>query len=88
MAKWIDVLMPMIYRWVKELTSWFVSNAGEADVWVGIQTYSVNTYNKKTTDLKADEILAEYKLVKSAGADGVVLFRHGLGVLPDLREWF
>jgi hypothetical protein len=99
MAQWIDVLMPMIYRWdyygenkddqwVKELTSWFVSNAGEADVWVGIQTYSVNTDNKKTTDLKADEILAEYKLVKSAGADGVVLFRHGLGVLPDMREWF
>ena len=83
MAKWIDVLMPMIYRWVKELTSWFASKAGEADVWVGIQTYSVNTDNKKTTDLK----LAEYKLVKCAGADGVVLFRHGLGVLPDLRDF-
>ena len=81
------VLMPMIYRWVKELTSWFISNAGEADVWFGIQTYSVNTDNKKTTDLKADEILAEYKRMKSAGADGVVLFRHGLGFLPDLRDF-
>ena len=98
MAQWIDVLMPMIYRWdyygenkddqwVKELTSWFASNAGNADVWVGIQTYYVLPGDRKAIDLDAKEIRAECELIKSAGADGVVLFRHGLGTLPDLNDF-
>ena len=99
MAQWLDVLMPMIYRynyygedkstdWVAELTRWFVENKGEAQVWVGIQTYSVNLEDKSSVSLDADEILSECEILKENGADGGVLFRHGLGELPDLNGFF
>ncbi len=53
MGQWLDVLMPMVYRygyagedksleWVTEVSNWFEEKSGPADVWVGIQTYKVN----------------------------------------------
>lgn len=99
MSKWLDVLMPMIYRydyygedksidWVSGLTRWFVENKGGAQVWVGIQTYNVNLEDKTPVPLDADAILKECNIIKAAGADGVVFFRHGLGTLPDMKEYF
>lgn len=99
MNKWLDVLMPMIYRydyygedksseWVSGLTRWFVENKGEAQVWVGIQTYSVNLEDKTPIPLDADAIMKECDIIKAAGAEGVALFRHGLGTLPDMTDYF
>lgn len=99
MAQWLDVLMPMIYRydyfgedksegWVRELTEWFVQNSGDAQVWVGIQTYTVNPENKEPVPLDADGILRDCMPLKEAGADGVALFRHGLGTIPDLNGFW
>ena len=106
MAQWIDVLIPMIYRydyygenkttqWAEELTKWFVENKANAQVWVGIQTYSVNVEEKRSGvqgggvyPLDADAILHECQILKDSGADGVVLFRHGLGTLPDLNGFW
>lgn len=99
MNKWLDVLMPMIYRydyygenktteWVSGLTRWFVENKGDAQVWVGIQTYSVNLEDKTPIPLDADAIMKECDIIKAAGAEGVALFRHGLGTLPDMTDYF
>ena len=99
MSQWLDVMMPMIYRydyygedktteWVAGLTKWFVENKGDAQVWVGIQTYAVNLEDKSPIPLSSEEILSECELIKGAGAEGVVLFRHGLGTLPDLKEFW
>ena len=95
MAQWLDVLMPMIYRygyygkdkpveWVSELTSWFVQNSAGKPVWVGVQTYSVNLEDNSPVPLDADGILSECDLIRQAGAEGVVFFRHGLGTIPDM----
>lgn len=98
MCRWLDVMMPMIYRydyygenktseWVTGLTKWFVENSGDADVWVGIQSYCVNLEDKTPIPLDSAAILTECELIKNAGADGVVIFRHGLGALPDLNDF-
>ena len=53
MGQYLDVLIPMVYRygyagedksleWVIEVSNWFEEKSGPADVWVGIQTYKVN----------------------------------------------
>jgi hypothetical protein len=65
-----------------------VENKGDAQVWVGIQTYAVNLEDKSPIPLSSEEILSECELIKGAGAEGVVLFRHGLGTLPDLKEFW
>lgn len=99
MAQWLDVLMPMIYRydyygenkpkeWVAELAEWFVENSSDKQVWVGIQTYSVELPEDKIVPLDAESIREECDLIKEAGADGVVFFRHGLGTLPDMTGYW
>ena len=53
MGQYLDILIPMVYRygyagedksleWVIEVSNWFEEKSGPADVWVGIQTYKVN----------------------------------------------
>lgn len=61
-----------------------VQNSAGKPVWVGIQTYSVNLEDNSPVPLDADGILSECDLIRQAGAEGVVFFRHGLGTIPDM----
>lgn len=97
MGKYIDVLMPMVYRygyggknqsieWVNEVTNWFEENSDQADVWVGIQTYSVDLETGEPISLDAEQLLSDCKDITNTNATGVVLFRYGLGDFPDLTD--
>ncbi len=99
MSQWIDVLMPMIYRygyfgqdksieWVEEVTRWFMDNSGGAEVWVGVQTYTVNNEDDTPIPMDAEGIISDCEDIKRFGADGVVLFRHGLGEFPDMNQFW
>ncbi len=99
MGKYLDVLMPMVYRygyagedksleWVYEVTDWFEANSDQADVWVGIQTYSVNLEDGSVIPLDKEQLLSDCEDLKNTNATGVVLFRHGLGDFPDLNGFW
>lgn len=98
MGKYLDVLMPMVYRygyagedkplsWVEEVCNWFVANSGGAQVWAGIQTYTLDLTrtNEHPIEMCADSILADCKDIVNTNAHGIVLFRHGLGEFPDVH---
>ncbi len=82
-AKYIDFIVPMLYRgnygqntaWIGSATRYIVDQAGGIPVIAGIQTY-VSDYD--TTLLTADELNQDIKSAKSNGASGCVLFRYGL----------
>lgn len=100
MGKWLDVLMPMIYRygyngedkplsWVTEVTNWFEENSDQADVWAGIQTYNVDLETGEPISRNAEGLLSDCKDIKKhTNATGVVLFRYGLGEFPDLNGFW
>lgn len=98
MGKYLDILMPMVYRygyagedkplsWVKEVCNWFAANSGGAQVWAGIQTYTLDLTrtNEHPIEMCADSILADCKDIVNTNAHGLVLFRHGLGEFPDVK---
>lgn len=86
MGKYCDVLCPMTYTgnystgpgWVGTQTKYIkgqTSPPDGAEVWPGLQTYeSDNDISIKSSD----DMLAEAKSAKDGGAEGIVLFRHGL----------
>lgn len=98
MGKYIDILMPMVYRygyngkadnglsWVQAITNWFEANSDQADVWVGIQTYSVDMETGNPVALNAEQLLSDCEDVTKTNGTGVVLFRHGLGEFPDVNK--
>jgi hypothetical protein len=102
MAKYIDILMPMVYRygyagedksleWVNEVTNWFVEKAAEnAEVWVGIQTYTVDLEKvdegEHVIAMNAEQLKADCVDVTNTNATGLVLFRHGIGDFPDVND--
>lgn len=95
MGRFIDILMPMIYRysptysrgtsktWATDVANWFVDNSGRAKVWAGTTTYRGDDGAVK--GMAAEDILADCKDFRdNSRVDGIVLFRYGLGELPDL----
>lgn len=91
MAKYIDILMPMIYRysytptaaWAQGISDYFMGKKGSARVWAGTTTYTGNDADG-VKGMDASEIRRDCR--DFAGhADGVVLFRYGLGDIPDLK---
>lgn len=97
MGQYIDILMPMVYKygyagkdksveWVIEVSNWFVEKGAPAEVWVGIQTYSVNLEDEGVIPLTEEQLLSDCKDVANTNATGLVLFRHGLGEFPDVNE--
>ena len=91
MGRYIDILMPMIYKytpnykalgpqWPLESARWFVEHSGGAQVWAGITTYDGG--EKALRNLSAEEILDDCKFFEGTGVTGFVLFRYGLGEIP------
>ncbi len=87
-SKYMDVIIPMIYKgnynsgssWISSMTKWFVENSQGAEVWVGLQGYE-SDYD--VTDLPLDEITNDAQIAISAGASGVLIFRWGATSLVD-----
>ena len=101
MGKYLDILMPMVYRygyagedkplsWVEEVCNWFSDNSGGAEVWAGIQTYTLDLTreNESPIPMDAEHIYNDCVDIMNTKADGVVLFRHGIGEFPDLNNLF
>ena len=113
MSQWIDILMPMVYRyywssgardhgngWVQDVSKWFVDEfmAGgypEREVWVGIQTYTVQGANDSPVSrLSADQLRYDCTAALRSnaglngtknGATGIILFRYDLVNYFDMR---
>ena len=83
MSRYLDVIMPMVYKgnyhasskWIKKTTKTFVKKTSNAQVWAGLQSYK-SDWNIKKLSYKA--LLKDAKAAKKGGASGIVLFRWGL----------
>lgn len=96
MGQYIDILMPMIYfhcdsyrkggaPWARMVADHFATKGAPARVWAGLTTY-VDTDTAKVVPMTADEILSDCRMMlDSSKAEGIVLFRYGLGDIPDLH---
>lgn len=88
MAEYLDILIPMLYRYGKwnrptmaGMGNWFANHGAPAQCWGGIQTYDQNSYG-----LTSDEIRLDAEAFVGSAVKGVCLFREGLGEVPDLRH--
>jgi hypothetical protein len=63
----------------------FARKGAPATVWAGLTTYE-DTDSTKAVPMETERILADCRMfADSSMATGVVLFRYGLGDLPDLH---
>ncbi|MDR3063121.1 MAG: hypothetical protein LBU40_03155 [Methanobrevibacter sp.] len=84
---YVDVIVPMIYmgnykagpKWINETTDYFKSNAGFANLCIGIQTYESDS---NLTPIPKDKLRQICQGALDNGADGVALFSYGL------IDWF
>lgn len=91
MSKYLDVIIPMMYKgnyeenssWIKNTTEWYVNNTGDAKVWVGLQTY---TSDFNVTNTPADELIKDQNLSFDGGADGVIYFKWGMNPEIDNKK--
>ena len=95
MGKYIDVCMPMVYKYYTNNTysdSWMrntcngFTNASKAQVWAGIQTYKHKPGSEDVIGSPADVIRADAEVIRNTKSSGVVLFRYALGDFPDLND--
>ena len=97
MGQYIDILMPMIYfhcdsyrkggaPWARMVADHFATKGSPAKVWAGLTTY-YDTDTTKVVPMTAEEILSDCRMMlDSSMAEGIVLFRYGLGDIPDLNQ--
>ncbi|MCR5519478.1 MAG: putative glycoside hydrolase, partial [Bacteroidales bacterium] len=89
MGQYIDILVPMIYLHSSGysygtcvgIANYFAQHGSPALCWAGTQTYTGSG-----SGLGADELKADCEAYIGSQASGVVLFRHGLGTLPNLLD--
>lgn len=96
MGQYLDILMPMIYyhcdsyrphgaEWALSAADHFATRGAPAKVWAGITTYEDND-TTQVVPMSAQKIRNDARMfVRRSKASGVVLFRYGLGELPDLH---
>nr|WP_294999500.1 putative glycoside hydrolase [uncultured Methanobrevibacter sp.] len=83
LSKYLDVIVPMIYKgnyhasskWIKKTTKAFVKKSKGSLIWTGLQTYHSDSNIKK---LSYKSLFNDAKAAKNGGAKGVVMFRWGL----------
>lgn len=95
MGKYIDILMPMVYKYYANATyddGWMMgtcatfTQATSAQVWAGIQTYKHKPGSEDVIGSPADVIRADAEVIRNTKSSGVVLFRYALGDFPDLND--
>ena len=83
LSKYLDVIIPMIYKgnyeasssWIATTTKWFVQHSEGAKIWSGLQSY---VSDDDTTKLSISALTTDAKNAIKGGAAGVILFRYGL----------
>ena len=100
MGKYLDVLMPMAYKyysshnnddaWLRSVCDRFLkaSEASGAQVWAGIQTYCYQAGVAGEIEMTPDQVMADARVVRGTDCSGIVLFRYDLGDFPDLNEFW
>jgi hypothetical protein len=96
MGKYIDILMPMIYRysanggnrganWAINMANYYADNSSGAEVWPGTTTYDIPGATENTlTGLSAERILEDCQDFMKSRATGVVLFRFTIGNIGNM----
>lgn len=88
MCQYIDIIMPMAYissygytaSGNVNVANWFANHCNGKQCWHGIATY-----DKSEKALSASQILSDCSnIAKNSKAQGIALFRYGIGTLPDL----
>ena len=83
----LDVIIPMVYvgnfrqnaTWVEETTQWFVNNSKGAEVWTGLQGYTVNDVNEvHISNSPHSQMSIEIKSALNGGSNGAIIFRYGV----------
>ena len=98
MGKYMDILIPMIYfrtggyrsggqAWAVNVANHFATKGAPAQVWAGLTTYE-DTDSASTVPMSDSKIRSDCSLFAGTKATGVVLFRYGLGGVPDLNGMF
>lgn len=89
MAKYLNILIPMIYRHQSSKFSdgtclskanWFAQHGAPAQCWAGTDTYEGNN------GLSEKVIYNDCKVYGASNVKGVALFRHGIGGVPNLLD--
>ena len=83
MSKYLDVIVPMVYKgnyhagskWIKSVTKAFTKQSKKAKIWTGLQSYRSDAKLKK---IPAKELMADADAAALGGAYGVILFRFDL----------
>ena len=83
MSRYVDALIPMVYKenyhrtsaWVKSVVKTFVSQSNGAQLWCGLQSYKIDGGVKK---LSQNTLIKDSKAAISGGAKGIILFRFGI----------
>lgn len=94
MGKYVDVFMPMIYRyhagsvkysdeWCKMMSRQFTTIT-DSQVWAGITTYDY--VGNSVSSLESAEIRTDAEVFLDTDCTGLVLFRYGLGTFPDVND--
>ena len=91
LSKYLDVVIPMIYKgnyeatssWITKTTKWFVDNSQGAYVWAGLQGYKSDD---DVTKLSASEIKDDSQAALDGRAPGVIIFRWGVTNFVDFKS--
>lgn len=95
MGQYIDILMPMIYRhsptyakggenWATDVARFFVEKGAPAQVWAGTTTYTGD--DGVVREMSPEDIIRDCEDFYGTGVKGVVLFRYGIGEIPDMSN--
>lgn len=95
MGKYLDVLMPMIYRyhskgaygeaWMQNMAKLFTEYTN-AQTWAGITTYDYVLGTETVSGLQPAQIRSDAEIFLSTDCTGLVLFRYALGEFPDVND--
>lgn len=94
MTRYIDILMPMAYissygyspTKNVSVANWFADGAhkNNKESWHGFSTYDGNSKGLTAEKLDSDIV----NIVENSRADGIALFRYGLGEYPDMNAYY
>ena len=90
-SKYLDVIIPMIYKgnynagssWIRKVTAAFVKQSSHAKIWSGIQTYKSDS---DVTKLSATALMKDADAAAAGGVYGVILFRWGITNLINFNN--
>lgn len=91
MSRYMDVLVPMVYKgnyhqtrsWVTSVTKTYVDQSSGAQIWTGLQSYYSDNNARK---LPQSVLVKDSKAAMKGGAKGIILFRIGISCNFDFRK--